>query len=31
MRNVSAVVCTENQNTCFVFKNFVPKVVSFVS
>jgi len=30
MRNVSDKICTENQNTHFVFGNFFSKIVSFV-
>jgi hypothetical protein len=30
MRNVSDELCTENQNTNFMFSNFSPKIVLFL-
>jgi len=30
MSNVSDKICTENQNTHFVFSNFFPKIVPFM-
>jgi len=30
MRNVSDKSCRENQNTHFVFSNFLPKIVPFM-
>jgi hypothetical protein len=29
-RNVSDKICTENQNTHFVLRNFFPKIVPFM-